>query len=109
MDHGGLMASVVRDEPSLGSLKMTVAQGLLGGSPATGCSLRQSSQFLPLPIITDGQVWGAGATTFLHRIGPCCKVFLAQGLDEILTVNRLRLPPELHRSLACTNAIENVT
>ena len=29
-------------------------------------------------------------------------------LDEILTVNRLRLPPELRRSLACTNAIENM-
>jgi hypothetical protein len=34
--------------------------------------------------------------------------FLAGGLDEILTVNRLRLPPELRPSLACTNAIENV-
>jgi hypothetical protein len=29
-------------------------------------------------------------------------------LDEMLTVNRLRLPPELRRSLACTNAIENM-
>ncbi len=26
----------------------------------------------------------------------------------MLTVNRLRLPPELRRSLACTNAIENM-
>lgn len=33
---------------------------------------------------------------------------LLEGLDEILTVNRLRLPPELRRSLACTNAIENM-
>jgi putative transposase len=31
-----------------------------------------------------------------------------EGLDEMLTVNRLRLPPELRRSLACTNAIENM-
>ena len=31
-----------------------------------------------------------------------------EGLDEMLTVNRLRLPPELHLSLACTNAIENM-
>jgi hypothetical protein len=34
--------------------------------------------------------------------------FLAEGLDEILTANRLQLPPELRRSLACTNSIENV-
>ena len=33
---------------------------------------------------------------------------MLEGLDEILTVNRLRLPPELRRSLACTNAIENM-
>lgn len=33
---------------------------------------------------------------------------LLEGLDEILTVNRLRLPAELRRSLACTNAIENM-
>jgi transposase-like protein len=33
---------------------------------------------------------------------------ILEGLDEMLTVNRLRLPPELRRSLACTNAIENV-
>ena len=35
---------------------------------------------------------------------------LLEGLDEILTVNRLRLPPELRRSLACTNGtIRRVT
>lgn len=33
---------------------------------------------------------------------------ILEGLDEMLTVNRLRLPPELRRSLACTNAIENM-
>jgi len=32
---------------------------------------------------------------------------ILEGLDEILTVIRLRLPHELRRSLACTNAIEN--
>ena len=29
-------------------------------------------------------------------------------LDEILTVTRLKLPTPLQRSLACTNAIENM-
>jgi transposase-like protein len=33
---------------------------------------------------------------------------ILEGLDEMLTINRLRLPPELRRSLACTNAIENM-
>jgi putative transposase len=33
---------------------------------------------------------------------------ILEGLDEMLTVNRLRLPPEPRRSLACTNAIENI-
>jgi putative transposase len=31
-----------------------------------------------------------------------------EGLDEILTVNRLGLPTERRRSLACTNIIENM-
>jgi len=33
---------------------------------------------------------------------------ILEGLDEMLTVNRLRLPPELRRSLACTNASEKM-
>jgi hypothetical protein len=31
-----------------------------------------------------------------------------EGLDEMLTVNRLGLPAKLRRSLACTNSIENM-
>ncbi len=33
---------------------------------------------------------------------------IIEGLDEMLTVNRLGLPIQLRRSLACTNAIENM-
>lgn len=33
---------------------------------------------------------------------------ILEGLDEILTVVRLRLPKELRRSLACTNIAENM-
>ena len=33
---------------------------------------------------------------------------ILEGLDEMLTVNRLRLPAKLRRSLACTNSIENM-
>src|SRR5208337_193761 len=34
---------------------------------------------------------------------------ILEGLDEMLTVTKLGLPPELRRSLACTNIIENWT
>jgi transposase-like protein len=33
---------------------------------------------------------------------------IREGLDEMLTVNRLGLPTQLRRSLACTNGIENM-
>lgn len=33
---------------------------------------------------------------------------ILEGLDEMLTVNRLGLPTQLRRSLACTNSIENM-
>jgi hypothetical protein len=33
---------------------------------------------------------------------------ILEGLDEILTANRLGLPPDLRRSLACTNIIESM-
>lgn len=33
---------------------------------------------------------------------------ILEGLDEMLTVNRLALPTQLRRSLACTNSIENM-
>ena len=33
---------------------------------------------------------------------------ILEGLDEMLTVTKLGLPPELRRSLACTNISENV-
>lgn len=33
---------------------------------------------------------------------------ILEGLDEMLTVNRLSLPAQLRRSLACTNGIENM-
>ena len=44
----------------------------------------------------------------MQREAPGVSGSILEGLDEILTVTRLRLPPELRRSLACTNAIENM-
>ena len=44
----------------------------------------------------------------LEHDAPGVRDSILEGLDEILTVNRLRLPAELRRSLACTNIIENM-
>lgn len=44
----------------------------------------------------------------LEREAPGVSACILEGLDEILTVNRLGLPAELRRSLACTNIIENM-
>ena len=44
----------------------------------------------------------------LEQEAPGVSGTILEGLDEILTVIRLGLPPELRRSLACTNMIESV-
>jgi transposase-like protein len=44
----------------------------------------------------------------LEHEAPGVAASILEGLDEILTVTRLDLPPDLRRSLACTNIIENM-
>src|SRR6185369_12020265 len=44
----------------------------------------------------------------LDREAPGVAGSILEGLDEILTVNRLGVPAKLRRSLACTNSIENM-
>jgi putative transposase len=44
----------------------------------------------------------------LEGEAPGVATSILEGLDEMLTVNRLGLPAKLRRSLACTNSIENV-
>ena len=44
----------------------------------------------------------------LEHEAPGVAASIREGLDEILTVIRLALPTPLRRSLACTNAIENM-
>src|SRR5437660_8226605 len=44
----------------------------------------------------------------LEHEAPGVSASILEGLDEILTVTRLGLPPNLRRSLACTNIIENM-
>ena len=44
----------------------------------------------------------------LDQEAPGVATSILEGLDEMLTVNRLKLPAKLRRSLACTNSIENM-
>jgi len=44
----------------------------------------------------------------IEHEAPGVAASILEGLDEMLTVNRLGLPAQLRRSLACTNSIENV-
>jgi len=44
----------------------------------------------------------------LDQDRPGTAASIVEGLDEILTVVRLKLPKELRRSLACTNIAENM-
>ena len=44
----------------------------------------------------------------LEQEAPGVAAIILEGLDEMLTVNRLGLPAQLRRSLACTNSIENM-
>jgi transposase-like protein len=44
----------------------------------------------------------------LEQVAPGVAACILEGLDEMLTVIRLGLPPSLRRSLACTNIIENM-
>ena len=44
----------------------------------------------------------------LERVWSGVSGSILEGIDEILTVTRLRLPKQLRRSLACTNIIENM-
>src|SRR4029077_14689921 len=48
------------------------------------------------------------ASCALYSAVPDDSASILEGLDEMLTVTKLGLPPELRRSLACTNIIENV-
>ena len=44
----------------------------------------------------------------LEQMAPGVSATILEGMDELLTVVRLKLPPQLRRSLACTNIIENM-
>jgi putative transposase len=43
----------------------------------------------------------------LDQEAPAVAASILEGLDQMLTINRLGLPVKLRRSFACTNSIEN--
>jgi transposase-like protein len=44
----------------------------------------------------------------LEQVAPGVSATILEGMDELLTVVRLKLPQQRRRSLACTNVIENM-
>jgi transposase-like protein len=59
-----------------------------------------------MPIKPNGCCAISPAASIARPPGVAASIL--KGLDEMVTVNRLGLPPPLRRSLACTNGIENM-
>jgi putative transposase len=51
--------------------------------------------------------FGYTMASWLEREYPAATASLREGLEEMFTINRLGLPPSLHRCLATTNLIES--
>ena len=60
-----------------------------------------------LPRAEDGMAKVEKMAAWLEREYPAAAASLREGLEEIFTINRLGLPPSLHRCLATTNLIES--
>jgi len=60
-----------------------------------------------LPRAEEGMAKIEKMATWLEREYPAAAASLREGLEEIFTINRLGLPPSLHRCLATTNLIES--
>ena len=79
-----------------GNIAAMEADLALGSAPAVAHAAAKAERLLRnLARRLDQEASGVAAS-------------ILEGLDEILTVNRLRLPAKLRRSLACTNSIENM-
>src|SRR5262245_44925663 len=66
---------------------------------------------ISLRAATSGLAKGRGSTNVLNLVLPeedGVSASILEGLDQMLTVIRMGLPPELRRSLGCTNAIESL-
>src|SRR5216684_7988145 len=71
------------------------------------CEPISSNQFASCSSARVGQ-GGDGAPLTLDQEAHGVAASILEGLDEMLTVNRLGLPVKFSRSLACTNSIENM-
>src|SRR5207245_704893 len=96
-------------------------------TPIQRCQIHKARNVierLPMPLHASArralrQAWelddAAKAERLLRNLArrrdqaaPAVAASILEGLDEMLTVNRLGLPVKLRRSLACTNSIENM-
>jgi hypothetical protein len=59
-------------------------------------------------VLLCGHTAASNLARRLDQEAPGVAASILEGLDEMLTVNRLGLPAKLRRSLACTNSIENM-
>jgi putative transposase len=76
-----------------------------GLQPAVRRALRQAWE---LPDAVKAEQLIRNLARRLERDAPGVSASILEGLAEMLTVTRLGLPPQLRRSLACTNIIENM-
>ena len=60
-----------------------------------------------LPRAEEGMAKIEKMASWLEREYPAAAASLREGLEEVFTINRLGLPPSLHRCLATTNLIES--
>jgi transposase-like protein len=60
-----------------------------------------------LPRAEEGLAKIEKMASWLEREYPAAAASLREGLPELFTINRLGLPPSMHRCLATTNLIES--
>jgi hypothetical protein len=79
-----------------------------GSEAATANAQPPAPRGLPRPLLTKPSASLRNLARRLDQEAPGVAANILEGLDEMLTVNRLGLPAKLRRSLACTDSIENV-
>ena len=82
--------------------------GSYSGSEAASCGIACAAQAVELDDADKAERLLRNLARRLDQEAPGVAASILEGLDEMLTVNRLGLPAKLRRSLACTNSIENM-
>jgi putative transposase len=94
------------DHPGRGGLETGRERGRLVGAPGRGGNIHCKAISCRVRPMSHRVLRNLARR--LDQEAPGVATSILEGLDEILTVNRLKLPAKLRRSLACTNSIENM-